>query len=497
MEIDLAKLPQISPHELVYNYKVLGHADGVVLVTEAPLEVKQLYDPTTQGAIDMLPDFRELGTMGLTSYGSIFRMEYNPDLFGINGLRTYDKMRRNDAQVRSTLRLIKTPCLGARWYIVPATTDPLDVQIADFVNYNLFVGMSASWPQLLTEILSMLDFGFYVLEKVWDIRIWQGQPYVMWKKLAPRHPLDLNQWFYDSNGGPVGISFYQPLPVAEPVFIPINKLLVFTFDKEAGDMSGLSVLRSAYKHWFYKENLYKVDAIQKERHGVGLPVVKLPPNFTTTDKALAAELGRNLRSNEKAHLVLPPNWEVVMMPLEGNLVNCIESIEHHDRMIMANVMGQFMDPHQGRAAPEISDMFMKTTRYIADLVRDVFNKYAIPELVDYNWPGVTNYPELRVRKMGETVDWRTISFAIRNFVGAGIIQPDDKLEEWIRDEMDLPPIDETTTRVEATPQLPGAPTAPGARVGPPRQSQAGNMKQQAQGTGKSNAGTDNSGGTNG
>jgi hypothetical protein len=140
-------------------------------------------------------------------------------------------------------------------------------------------------------------------------------------------------------------------------------------------------------------------------------------------------------------------------------------------------------------------MFLKSSRYIADIVSDVINKYCIKQLVDYNYSRV-KYPRLCVRRIGEQADWRTMSFAIRNMVGAGIIRPDDKLEESIRDEMDLPKVDPDTVRMPATPQVPGGGGAPG---GPklPQPSPAKPPRQQPlppSGTGARNAGTDRSGG---
>jgi hypothetical protein len=254
----------------------------------------------------------------------------------------------------------------------------------------------------------------------------------------------------------------------DAVYVPIEKLAVFTYDKEAGNMEGISVLRSAYKHWFIKENLYKIDAIQKERHGIGIPVIILPPGYSQEDKTLADNMGRNLRTNEKAHVVLPPNWQVTFAKLEGNLTNAIESIEHHDVMIARNVLGQFINNPAGTSQEEQQQLFLKATRYIADIVRDVFNKYLIPKLVDWNWPNVEEYPELRVRRIGDTVDWRTVSFAIRNFVGAGLIIPDEDLEKWIRDEMDLPKADPDTARIVVPPQQAGTipDGAPDSNPGP-------------------------------
>jgi hypothetical protein len=103
-------------------------------------------------------------------------------------------------------------------------------------------------------------------------------------------------------------------------------------------------------------------------------------------------------------------------------------------------------------------------RFIAEIFRDVINKYAIPELCNYNWPGVKEYPQLRVRRLGDTIDWRAMSFAIRNLIGAKVITPDDQLEAFFRDEMDLPKADYLSQPEYQGPRNTDAPQA-GSGVG--------------------------------
>src|SRR5258706_264507 len=93
--------------------------------------------------------------------------------------------------------------------------------------------------------------------------------------------------------------------------------------------------------------------------------------------------------------------------------------------------------------------------------------YVIPQLVDFNFSR-GGYPKLRVRRIGEEEALRTTSFAVRNFVGANIIRPDDKLEKFIRSELDLPLADPDTVRLPPTPQAGGGNTAgtPGAPKAP-------------------------------
>jgi hypothetical protein len=211
------------------------------------------------------------------------------------------------------------------------------------------------------------------------------------------------------------------------------------------------VLRSAYKHWYYKEQLYKIDAIQKERHGIGIPVIKLPMGFKPEDKTSAENLGRNIRTNERAHIVLPPNWDVFMLKLEGNPMDCLKSVEHHNAAIRENILVNFIGEH---ARNEDLVMFYKASRFVADIVAETVNLYLIPKMVAPNFGVQDCYPKLKVRRIGEVADWRTLSFAVRNFIGAGVIIPDAVLEANIRDELDLPAADPDSARLIATPQNP-------------------------------------------
>ena len=398
-------------------------------------------------------DMRELGSSSPSPWTSFNRQEYNPALQGTKGLEVYDKMRRSDGTVRGTLRSIKTPALSGRWFVEPAGDTDLDKEIANFVWKNLTEYMSISWPQVLTEALLMCDFGYYMFEKVWDNRVIDGELRTVLSKLAPRHPMDVQDWKFDAHGGPKRVLMNPPTTTSYQHAVPIDieKLLVFTFDREAGNIEGISVLRSAYKHWYYIEQLYKIDAIQKERHAIGIPVIKLPVGYKPEDKTAADELGRNIRTNERAHVVLPPNWDILMLKLEGQLVNALDSVEHHQAAIRENILVNFVV--EGAREEDLT-MFLKASRFVADIVAETFNLYLIRQMVEYNWPDYGKYPKMKVRRIGESADWRTLSFALRNLIGAGVIIPDGALEINLRDEMDLPAPDQDTARLIATPQNP-------------------------------------------
>jgi hypothetical protein len=438
---------------------------------------------------------QEIGYTSMSPWTAWTREELIPELRDKQGIRKFYDMKRNDGAIRGALRLVKTPIQAAHWFIEPASDSTIDKNIAEFVETNLFEELNVDWSQVLDDILLMFEYGYMVFEKVYTFNK-DGK--VVLQKLAPRHPLDIQQWVFDDHGGPAGIVMEPFVPygnrfITTPTpdqygvfasigqFIPINKLSIFSVEPEAGDLRGISILRSAYKHWYYKDTLYKIDAIQKERHGIGVPVIKLPPGFTSDDKKLAEELGRNLRTNDRAHIVVPANWEIMFAILGGQPVSALESIHHHNEQIFLNVLALFIADAKARDVS--ADMFLKSTRYLATGIANIINKHVIRQLVDLNFKR-GKYPRLRVRRIGEWDDLRTLSFAIRNFVGAGLITPDDVLEASLREESDLPPMDKATQRLPAAPQAPGqgapgeagpaadanTPAKPAApKAGPPRQ----------------------------
>lgn len=513
-DLELLNTPtyeSVELSEVLEKYDVVGPADSgdFLIVAERPMSLRESNSPPRG----------ELGSASTTQWGNYATRDYNPQLRGYPGLRKFDEMRRSDGEVRMALTLRKMPILAARWYIEPYSKSRRDKKIAEHVWKCLTEYMSVSWPQLLRELLLHFDFGWYALEKVWA----KDERGAYLQKLAPRHPLDSQGWEYDDNGGPDGVwlnsqngmgnnaqPYGGPAGVSTgarlgQVFIAINRLLVFTHDKEGGNIEGISMLRPMYKHWFIKDTLYKIDAIQKERHGIGIPLIKLPAIWDAKDKIAAEELGRNLRTNEKAHVTLPFGWDIAMLELKGHPVDAIKSAEHHNHMIASSAMVGFTEITRASAGLDVLiDIYMKTTRNDADTVRDVFNKWLFPDIVRYNFGKNADVPELKVRRIGETTDWRTISFALRNLVGAQLVIPDQPLMDSVRTEFDLPDADPSTAIPVMAPQGPGdgggggggggesgSPTAPEpGRAGMPRQSAP-----KPSGAGRPNSGVDSSGGS--
>lgn len=390
-------------------------------------------------------------------------------------LRVYEKMTRNDAQVRATLRATKIPILGGEWATEPYSEKQVDQDAAEFLEYNLH-NMSNSWTSFLDDALRFEEFGSSIFEKVFYQSTWtpkngssrKPKNVLMWKKLAPRPLHTISKFNYDENGGPVSIE--QRVQDANGrqrvATIPIDKLIVFTYDKQGGDLEGQSLLRTAYKHWYYKENLYKIDGIQKERHGLGVPTIELPPNATKEDKEAAMEMLQNIRTNQSSGFVKPPGWIIEFAEVHGNLVDALKSAQEHDTMIARNVLVQFINAGQGdnggsnAGSATMADLFMKSLHHTANIVADTLFMYGIKQLIDFNFK-VDGYPKLLVRHLGESRELQQWASALLNLQKAGLITGDMPTEQYVRREVRIPAKTEDRPEVVAPPNGAGFPDRSG------------------------------------
>lgn len=401
----------------------------------------------------------EIGRTGTAYFNGVIADEYNSDLQGQRGIETYDKMRRSDAQVQAVLWVCELPIRSARWAVEPGGEDAKSVEIAQQVEANLLEEMSITWDDFLRHALLMLPFGFIVFEKVWERR--DGG--LRYRKLAPRMPSSIDKWDMEVDGGLKGV---QQLVWANGTFerpyIPIEKLLVFTNRKEGANWAGMSLLRAAYKHWYYKDNMYRVDAIAMERHGVGVPYVKMSAEAAVEDYEEAADILQSLHAHERSYVVGKHCWEEFSMvgidrPTQS-VVSLKESIQHHDIMIARSILAQFInlgstDTGSYALSEDQSSFFLMALQATANQITDVMNAYAIRPLVDVNWGPQEAYPRLTYSKL-EQRDLSTYGDAIAKLLGSGALVVDEGLRDTIRDLYGLP--EEPDTPEVATP----APTAP-------------------------------------
>ena len=399
--------------------------------------LKALQFKTTKRAVTT-----ELGGTGTAIFSGIISTdEYVTDLKGMKLIETVDQMRWSDASIGLALLAVTLPLLSAEWDITAVSEDTQDVEVADFVHHCLFDLLP--WNDNLRQALLSLAYGHYVFELVYGFE----ESKIVFKKWAPRLPKTLYKWNTEKGDlKSITQRFTQDDKTIE-IDIPIEKLMVFVHSKEGDNWLGTSILRQAYKHWYFRDKYYKIDAIATERHGVGIPVITLPEGYTDQDKTEAEELGRNLRSNEQAYIVRPSNkWEIEMLDMKASSIkDPKEMLDHHTREILKSVLAQFVELGSGSTgsyalSKDQSAFFLNSMDSMAKDLEDVIFEHAIKPLVDLNF-NVKEYPKLTHGDLG-TTDIDIVSNAIQSLVLAGAITPDLEMEDYLRTLLKLPEMSE-------------------------------------------------------
>jgi hypothetical protein len=370
--------------------------------------------------------------------------DYNHDFNYPRAYKTYDEMRRSDPTVKASLNLLKLPIIGADWHIEPASDDAKDKLVASNLHYNLFE--RNSFKQIINNFATGgLAFGHYVAEKVIDMEYWVGDEdgkgkgkYWTLQKLAGRRQDTIHAW--EQVDGTPGIT---QITTDKTVSIPAEKLVIYTHEREGDNYVGMSVLRTAYKNWYHKSSLEKIASIGAERQAVGVPYVKPPADAKQADRAKAQEAARNMRANQNAYVEIPLGWELGFLDMNAPSTMKIDELtSYHDRRILLNVLGQFLDfgstgASGSRATSEDqSKILTQSLESIASAIAEVIQENLIKQLVDLNF-SVTKYPKLRYGRL-EDENIELLSGAIKSLSDAGMLTPDAETEAYLRKTMRLP-----------------------------------------------------------
>lgn len=411
----------------------------------------------------MVSKFKEYGRQGQMRMGGIFYEEFLHELQGKRGIQTYKEMAENDDVVGSILFAIEMLIKGCEWDVQPGGTFSSDKEAADFV-WQCMNDMTDTWIDTISEILSMLIYGWSAHEIVYkrrmgrkkDIRLNSkyNDGLIGWQKLPIRAQDTLYRWEYDSSDNITGLT-QMPPPDYGIITIPIEKLLLFKTKNRKGNPEGRSILRNAYRSWYFKKRIQEIEGIGIERDLAGLPVMTAPPDmdiWNSDDQDMvkarfeAERYVKNIRRDSMEGVVKPDGWKLELLTSGGRRnfdTNTI--IERYDTRIAMTVLADFiLLGHQGTGTYNLgtdkSQMFSVAIGAYLDMIAEVFNNKAIPDLIDMNgdyFRDITDYPkiihgEIENRNLSELADF------VSKTSGAGLMTPDDMLEGYLRDAAKLP-----------------------------------------------------------
>lgn len=415
-----------------------GGGNGKVAVSK--LEYAELQEKVNR--LERRTMAQEVGASGTQFFsGYIKSGEYNTKLKGSKAVGVYQEMRRSDSQVHASLMALKLPIMAANWAI-----ECEDERIKEFLEDNLF--HRVKWKQFLREALNMLDFGCYWFEKVYAFR--DGKIHL--DRLAPRLPSTINKW--NREGGKL-VSVEQFVwkdGAYHYIAIPREKIALFINAQEGDDYWGISVLRSAYAHWYVKSQLYKISAIAQERWGVGIPKGLYEEGTAEEDIEATQTMLKNLKSGEQSWITASKRWDIGTLEGPRNVPDPMPLIKHHDVMIARNVLAEFLnlgttETGSRAVATEQLDLFMTSLQGVADEIKETVQQDVVDDLLRLNFP---NPPEakLTVSNIAKQ-NIETITKALQRLGEIGFIMPDDQIEEHLRKVMRLPEKEEEPEAAKA------------------------------------------------
>lgn len=405
----------------------------------------------------------EIGRIGQNRFGGLFSEEFLPELRGNRGIKIYKEMSENDDIVGSILFAIEMLVRQVHWSVHPNGDSNADKEAAGFVE-SCMDDMESTWTDTLSEILSFLTYGWSAHEIVYKRRMGRNRDPALrskyddgligWRKLPIRSQESLYQWAYDDNDNLTGL-IQMPAPSYRLITIPIEKLLLFRTKSRKDNPEGRSILRNAFRDWWFKKRIQEIEGIGIERDLAGFPVLVAPEGVNIWDatdeemvrlKAMGEMLVKNIRRDSAEGIVMPHDWSLQLLSSTSKRnfdTNVI--IERYDSRIAMTVLADFvLLGHQNYGTFALSSdktaLFAVAIGTYLDVIREVFNNKAIPQLIDANaenFAGITDYPTLEHGDI-ETQDLTQLGDFIQKMTGVGLLTPDESLEQYVREQAGLP-----------------------------------------------------------
>jgi len=368
-------------------------------------------------------------------WGVLGKGTYNPDDIGID---VYKYMFKTDATVKATYSLIKLATLSRKWKVTSLESSQ---DVVEFIKYN-FEHVENRIAGSIAKTLTALIYGFSVTEIVWQLlKDGQYKGKIGLHKLKSLDPETIS-FVLDKHGNVEKVNQkMNTLDEGDIVELPLEKLIVYSENKEFGNHYGTSRLRAVYKNWFIKETIIKFWNIALERWGQPIVIGTVP---TTDDLNKMIEILNGLQN--KSSIAKTEGWEIAA--LETGIGRSAggdysKAIEYHNEQITKGMLlpSLMMSGGQGGGSYGLGqthfDIFTLMVQNLENDVSGIVEKYLIRPLVEYNFGVQKSYPEFHFEPLTKQDLFnlaRTFALLVKN----GVIGAD---EQWMRDMMSVPRYD--------------------------------------------------------
>lgn len=411
-----------------------------------------------------------IGSTGLKQYSGFVVEEFLRELQGDRWRRVIKEMADQDPIVGAILFAIEMLLRKVTWNFSPGDESPEAKEESDYFDSCLH-DMENPWEDTLAELLSFLPHGFSFHEVNYKVRGGESEDAtrnskfddgrIGWRSFAGRAQDSLWKWEFDSEDQNKLVGMWQIAPpYFNPVMIPLAKALHFRTTVKKGNPEGKSILRNAYRPWYFKKNIENIEGVGIERDLAGLPVAYVPPELldpaSGPDKVLlykaVKDIVTNIRRDQQEGVVFPMSrdeqgnklYELSLLTTGGTRqFNTSEVITRYDQRMAMVVLADFiLIGHEavGSKALNVSktDTFVMACGAWLDMIADEINTREVPRLRKLNGFSNPVRPQL-VHGEIKDVDLEKLGKFITAISGAGMpLFPNPALEKFVLETAGLP-----------------------------------------------------------
>lgn len=417
----------------------------------------------------------EIGGTGLRNDNGFINEEIVNDLRWPQCVQVYRQME-TDALIAGMLFAFKQFIRSSGWNFEEYTGDDAPSDSAEQAKFlkECFNDLNKTWGDTLTDILSFLTYGFSVHEVVYKKRLGMNlsgsrakskynDGKIGWAKF-PIRSQDTIDSFETTKRGEIKSVHQKDYWNGIDVEIPYNRFLLFRTSAYKDNPYGQSVLRGAYRAYYFRKNLEVLESIGIERNLAGIPVIRVPSEIMSTDadkdsralRSMYETMGKMLKKNDQAYAMLPSDvygengtgdkmYDIELLRSDGaNLGQISPIIERWDRRILQSCLsdvllvgGQSVGSYS--LASTKADMFRNAIQAYLDTIADEFNNKAIPMLWELNGWDASKTPRLTHTGI-DKIDPATLADFLKKSLESGAVLPSEDISNLVREELGLPKI---------------------------------------------------------
>lgn len=308
---------------------------------------------------------------------------YNPDdLWQQKGnYDLYDEMREDD-QIAALLHLKKLIILDNKWDIISENEEVRSFLI------KVLEGVNRGLDKKIYDILSSLDYGFSLSEKVWKVE----DKMIVLDDILTRPP---HSWtFYDDTNGKVDY-IEQYFDEGDITFkkSDFHKLIHYVNQMEFDDPYGRSELnKGVYTDWWSKSNIIRFWNIYLERHGMPVVHGTYPQKYGDQKDELKKVL-KNLQA--KTSITTPDEVKINLLEVSGDGSGYKVAIDYYNtaiarKMLIPDLLGYSGETIGGGSyalGREHFGIFYTVIEQVRNEIERVMQLEIIEPLLKWNFAG--------------------------------------------------------------------------------------------------------------